>query len=271
MPLAKLQRFGDGRRASEDRFIYDFSWCEEVGRQAVSRPDFDDSIQLRPGVGGWLVRLAPLIRPLVQAKWAARVAARNSDLVDAGRLDEFLFGAQRISLQRIRGPLAEAQGHDCFYCAGRLATRCAVDHYLPWSRHPDNTIDNLVAAHPACNNAKSASLAGLEHLQHWLARFQPGDPAYAATAQTASATGWPRRSDRVLSTARVAATLRPCPVHRPGHLPMATGRNPPMAARNKLRTTRHSQDAHPVRIRDMNNLAYARLFTGLAGTPAPRH
>ncbi len=202
MPLAKLQRFGDGRRASEDRFIYDFPWREEVGRQTVSKPDFDDSIRLRPGVGGWLVRLAPLIRPLVQAKWAARVAARNSDLVDAERLDEFLFGAQRISLQRIRGPLAEAQGHDCFYCAGHLGTRCAVDHYLPWSRHPDNTIDNLVAAHTACNNAKAASLAGLEHLRRWLARFQPSDPAYIALAQTASATGWPQRSDRVLSTAR---------------------------------------------------------------------
>lgn len=100
----------------------------------------------------------------------------------------------------IRGPLADAQGRDCFYCAGRLTTRCAVDHYLPWSRHPDNTIDNLVAAHPACNNAKSASLAGLEHLRHWLARFQPGDPACTALAQAAS--GWPRRSDRVLSTAR---------------------------------------------------------------------
>jgi hypothetical protein len=38
----------------------------------------------------------------------ARVAARNSDLTDTGRLDEFL-----------------------------------------WSRHPDKTIDNLVAAHAA--------------------------------------------------------------------------------------------------------------------------
>ena len=26
MPLAKLQRFGEGRRTVEDRFIYDFSW-----------------------------------------------------------------------------------------------------------------------------------------------------------------------------------------------------------------------------------------------------
>lgn len=202
MPLAKLQRFGNGRRTVEDRFIYDFSWREEVGPQTVARPDFDDTLVLQPGVGGWLVRLAPLIRPLVQAKWAARVAARNSDLVDTERLDEFLFGAQRISLQRVRDPLAEAQGQDCFYCGDRLRSRCAVDHFLPWSRHPDNTLDNLVAVHPACNGAKSSSLAGLEHLQHWLDRFRPGDPANAAVAQAADAADWPRRPDRVLSTAR---------------------------------------------------------------------
>lgn len=202
MPLAKLQRFGEGRQTSEDRFIYDFSWREEVSRHAVSRPGFDDTLRLQPGVGGWLVRLAPLIRPLVQAKWAARVAARNSDLVDAERLDEFLFGAQRISLQRIRGPLAETQGHACFYCAGRLTSRSAVDHFVPWSRHPDNTIDNLVAAHSTCNNAKSASLASLQHLGRWLARFRPGDPASTALAQAANETGWPQRSDRALATAR---------------------------------------------------------------------
>ena len=202
MPLAKLQRFGEGRRTSEDRFIYDFSWREEVGRRAVNRPGFDDTLRLRPGVGGWLVRLAPLIRPLVQAKWAARVAARNSDLVDAERLDEFLFGAQRISLQRVHGPLSEAQNHTCFYCDGRLTTRSAVDHFVPWSRHPDNTIDNLVAAHSACNNAKSASLASLQHLGNWLARFRPGDPASTAVARIASETGWPQRSERTLATAR---------------------------------------------------------------------
>jgi hypothetical protein len=202
MPLAKLQRFGDGRHANEDRFIYDFSWREEISRAGVSRPDFDDSLRLKPGVGGWLVRLAPLIRPLVQAKWAARVAARNADLVDTERLDEFLFGAERIGLARVRGPLTEAQDGSCFYCTERLSTRCAVDHFLPWSRHPDNSIDNLVAAHPPCNNAKSASLAGLEHLRRWLARFQPTDPASTAVAHVASVTGWPRRPDRALSTAR---------------------------------------------------------------------
>jgi hypothetical protein len=58
MPLAKLQRFGQGRRFVEDRFIYDFSWREEIKRPTVARVTFDDSLRLRPGVGGWLVRLA---------------------------------------------------------------------------------------------------------------------------------------------------------------------------------------------------------------------
>jgi hypothetical protein len=121
MPLAKLQRFGQGQRSIEERFIYDFSWQEEVGRSAIAKPSFDDSIHLQPRVGSWLVRLAPLIRPLVQAKWASMVASRNGELVDADRLNDFLFGAERVSLTRVRGPLAEAQDRECFYCAGQLA------------------------------------------------------------------------------------------------------------------------------------------------------
>ncbi|MHB1430497.1 MAG: HNH endonuclease [Streptosporangiaceae bacterium] len=201
MPLAKLQRFGDGRGSVEDRFIYDFSWREEIGGGAVARPGFDDALRLRPGVGAWLVRLGPLIRPLVKAKWVSRIAERNPDLVDSDRLHQFLFGAGRVSLARVRGPLAEAQGRECFYCTDRLARSWDVDHFIPWSRHPDNTLDNLVAAHSACNNAKSASLAGLIHLRHWTLRFS--DPAVNAAIEDVRAlTGWPRRPDRILATAR---------------------------------------------------------------------
>jgi 5-methylcytosine-specific restriction endonuclease McrA len=201
MPLAKLQRFGEGRRAAKDRFIYDFGWKEEVGRAAVSRPAFDDRIRLRSGVGSWLVRLAPLIRPLVQAKWAARVAARNADLVDTERLDEFLFGARRTSLDQVRGPLGEVQHGRCFYCAEPMGGSWEVDHFLPWSRYPDNTIDNLVAAHARCNNDKSASLAAFHHVQHWIGRFRPGRSDEAMNV-VADSTGWRRRLDRVLATAR---------------------------------------------------------------------
>ena len=201
MPLAKLQRFGEGHSTIEDRFIYDFGWREEVKSSTVWKADFDDRLRLKVGVGDSLVRLAPLIRPLVHAKWLAMVAARNPDLVDSEQLGDFLFGAQRISLDRVRGPLVESQGNTCFYCGMGLARRIDVDHFLPWSRHPDNTLDNLVAAHSTCNNAKSASLAGVEHLGRWLERFGSG-PGSEALKDVEDSTRWPRRPDRVLSSAR---------------------------------------------------------------------
>jgi hypothetical protein len=199
MPLAKLQRFGEGRTAVEDRFIYDFSWRDEVPVSTIRRAGFDDSLVLRPGVGEWLLSLATLIRPLVQAKWSERVAKRNPELVDTERLDDFLFGAQRVSLDRIRSPLLDLQDHVCFYCERRVLRDADVDHFLPWSRHPDNGLDNLVAAHGRCNGQKSASLAGLDHLEHWLARNE--DDRLSVVAEHAR---WPRRPERTLAAARAA-------------------------------------------------------------------
>ncbi len=68
MPLAKLQRFGGGRTVLEDRFIYDFGWPDEVSHSVVARSRFDDRMTLRPGVGGWLISLAGLLRPVVEAQ-----------------------------------------------------------------------------------------------------------------------------------------------------------------------------------------------------------
>jgi hypothetical protein len=82
-----------------------------------------------------------------------------------------------------------------------LAARWEVDHFLPWSRHPDNSLDNLVAVHAACNNAKAASLAGLGHLRRWVERFTDSQANLRVEA-VRQATGWPRRPDRVLATAR---------------------------------------------------------------------
>jgi hypothetical protein len=199
MPLAKLQKFGDGRNAVEDRFIYDFRWAEEVKRPTAERIGFDDRLYLRPGVGQWLVRLTPLLRPLVEAKWTKRVAERNPEFVDHQLLDAFLFGAERINLDRVRAPLLELQRGECFYCLHRVRQLPEVDHFLPWSRHPDNTLDNLVATHRACNGAKSASIAGLDHLERWLARSRKDRDCLADLANNLS---WPRKSDRTIATAR---------------------------------------------------------------------
>jgi hypothetical protein len=123
---------------------------------------------MTPPTPSWSQELArparPLIRLLVQARWAARIAVRNSHLIDTERPEKFLFGAERIGVTRLRDPLAlRLRTANVSTTAGRLSTRWDINHFAPWSRHPDNSLDNLVAAHASRKTAKSASLAALGH------------------------------------------------------------------------------------------------------------
>lgn len=221
MPLAKLQRFGGDKSAREDRFIYDFSWREEIKRRQTEAVGFDDTLYLQGQAGEWLVRFAPLVRPLVEARFVERVAQQNREMFDQPDLAEFLFGADRISLARVSGPLAEMQDHHCFYCRNRLRGAVQVDHFVPWSRRHHNALDNLVAAHSRCNGAKSATLAAADHLERWLARFDPDSPDAAGVDHVHSQTQWPRSPARTLGVAR-ASYLRLPPSTmlwvREGHL-----------------------------------------------------
>lgn len=205
MPLPKLQRFSTGRGFSEDRFLYDFAWEDEVAPGRIRRADFDDTLYLRAGVGEWLVRLAGVLRPIVQQRWAAFVADRSRDIVEAAWLDDFLFGTTRAALERVRLPLLEAQDGGCFYCRGPAPRdKVHVDHFIPWVRHPDNGLANLVAAHDRCNNAKRDSLAATVHLERWLERTRAGSRAAAALAEVQTATGWPNDEERTVGAARAA-------------------------------------------------------------------
>lgn len=203
MPLPKLQRFGTGSRVSENRFLYDYQWPDEVPASRIRRADFDDGLYLKPRVGEWLVRLAGLLRPIVQPRWAAFVADRSGGVVEASWLDAFLFGASRIALDAIRAPLVEHQRRECFYCRDRLTAAAAeVDHFIPWSRYPDDGLDNLVAAHARCNNSKRDSLAASDHLGHWLDRVSPsGRDGLDVLARE---TDWLRHRERTLGSARAS-------------------------------------------------------------------
>jgi hypothetical protein len=133
MLLPKLQRFLTGAGITEDRFLYDYTWPDEIPEARVRARTFDDTLYLRPGVGEWLVRLAGVLRPIVQQRWASFVADRSRDTVEAAWLDEFLFGSARVGLIRIRGPLLEAQDRSCFYCGLRATpVTTEVDHFIPW-------------------------------------------------------------------------------------------------------------------------------------------
>jgi hypothetical protein len=196
MPLPKLQRLGE----SEDRFIYEIAWNDEVRQGTWSGTrDFDNRIHFAAGAARNLVRLSSLLRPLIQQKWIAMVASLNS--LPGAELGEFLFGADRASLARVAGPLLELQLGACFYCGSTVRGNAHVDHFIPWSRHADDGIDNLVAADERCNLAKRNFLAGSKHLERWVERTNTRAEPLARIASTRN---WPRDEARTLGIVRAS-------------------------------------------------------------------
>lgn len=205
MPLPKLQRVG----RIENRFLYYINWDDHVRRADIASPGFDRQVHLLPGVADHLIRLAGLLRPLIQRSWAAMIAAMNRDATDEARLQEFLFGASRVCLDPIRQPLRELQDNRCFYCDHRMDGAVEIDHFLPWSRHADNGIRNLVAADARCNQHKRDFLAAGEHAQRWVERIDDRGPLGRQLADLARRTNWEDHSLRTLNAA--AAIYRRLP------------------------------------------------------------
>jgi hypothetical protein len=143
------------------------------------------------------VRLSGLLRPLIQREWARLVARWNRDASDEARLEDFLFGVERIPLGRVRDGLREVQDNRCFYCGGTIRGSADVDHFIPWARYPDNGLDNLIVSDQGYNNAKRDHLAATEHLCHWTERFHVPD-----LDQLALEVPWDRHRELTLSVAR---------------------------------------------------------------------
>ncbi len=113
---------------------------------------FDNRLLLKENVGASLIALNGVLRPLIHRQWAMMVARLNQ--LQESVLEDFLFGNERISLEPVRTRLRDLQDGRCFYCDGPLSSKYDVDHFIPWARHADNGIHNLVAADKACNNRK---------------------------------------------------------------------------------------------------------------------
>jgi 5-methylcytosine-specific restriction endonuclease McrA len=199
MPIPRLQRIG----SHEDRFLYGYNWTEDIRQSTVSSyqrgaaSDFDNRLLLMPGVGENLVRLNGVLRPLFRREWAVMVAGMNR--LPEADLERFLFGAERSPLAVVRGPLADLQNDRCFYCHERLGRRAEVDHFIPWSRYPDEGLDNLVATDYRCNSRKRDFLAAGEHVERWVERTRTLDHQLDAIARQAR---WRRDPERTLSVAR---------------------------------------------------------------------
>jgi 5-methylcytosine-specific restriction endonuclease McrA len=206
MPLPRLQIVG----RVEDRFLYEYNFTQATTRGAVElaqrgKPGpFDNRLNLRPGVGTSLVALNGILRPLIFRNWTAMVATMNS--LRQSELAAFLFGEERISLIPLRTALVALQAGRCFYCHKAMVAECDVDHFVPWARHADNSIDNLVAAHRECNGKKSDFLAAAEHVEKWRARSVEQDTALVRIAEEQR---WESRPERTLSVARAIYGMLP--------------------------------------------------------------
>ena len=195
MPLPRLQRVGD----KLDPFVYRIGWDEAVRRSDYFAAGSDRSVHFLGDASDHLVRLATLLRPVVQSEWARLVAWFNREAVPDAQLEEFLFGVDRSSMAAIQGDLRELQDGRCFYCTERISARAQIDHFVPWARHPDDGIENLVATDRSCNGAKRDHLAAAEHVDRWVQRVQRHKSDLAEIAERAQ---WVRHPDRSLAVAR---------------------------------------------------------------------
>ena len=194
-PLVRLQTV-DG---VPKPFVYDIDWGESVTLSKLASGG-GERVRLRPGAGDQLVRLAPLIRPLVELHWIRMVADLNQLALMEDDLRRHLFGAERVSFPfHLRKDLTDLQTGLCFYCGKPITGVSAVDHFVPWSRWPNDAVENLVMAHPSCNSHKSDHIPGPVPLQRWADRLSVHGNDLA---DLAAATHW--RSDRLrtLSLAR---------------------------------------------------------------------
>jgi HNH endonuclease len=210
MPLPRLQIIG----REEDRFLYDHNLTKDTPKSEVDRyqrgepSGFDNRLLFRPGVSAALIALNGVLRPLVHRSWALMVAAMNG--IEESPLEDFLFGARRIPLDPVRPALLDVQSGRCFYCGKGLSTACHVDHFVPWSRHADNSIDNLVAAHEGCNGMKSDYLAAADHVERWRERSRVHAADLAAIARDET---WESHPSRTVSVARAIYRALPDDTH----------------------------------------------------------
>ena len=194
-PILRLQTI-DG---TPSPFIYDVDWNDAVTLTALHR-DGGGQVVFRPGAAAQLIRLAPLIRPLVELHWVRMVAQLNRLTPVEDDLRRHLFGADRVAFPvALRNGLRELQRGDCFYCHKPVTTAAAVDHFLPWSRWPNDALENLVLAHDRCNGKKSDHVPGLIPLRSWGRRL--GDHG-VDLAELAVLTGASFRPARTLAMAR---------------------------------------------------------------------
>ncbi len=157
MPIPRLQ-------VPFEPFLYEFDWPwanDGVWRTGT----YDQSsmaIKLYPGAAQSLISLGPLLRPFIMRWWSEKAAALNPSVEEATSMlnfEQFMFGRDRIALDRIAEGLLDLQAGRCFYCETSIRKKREIDHFVPWSQSGDDGLFNLVASCHKCNNSKRSILS----------------------------------------------------------------------------------------------------------------
>jgi hypothetical protein len=156
-----------------------------------------------------MTSLGPMLRPFIARWWTDKAAQLNPD-VQAARsvveFEDFLFGRDRVALERVAEGLVDLQHGYCFYCDTAIRSRREIDHFIPWSHYGDDGLDNLVAACRRCNSDKRATLPGPPHLADLIRRNQVSGADVGALAEERR---WPRDRQRSTLIARTAYLRSP--------------------------------------------------------------
>lgn len=189
-PLPRLQTVGTSETVFP--FIYDLGpeWganqhfsVERLRSHGPRGP----VIPLLPGAGDELVRLSPLIRPLVGLHWTRMVAQLNGVATVEEDLRHHLFGSPRIPPPKmLRDGLRDLQANRCFYCDGRLVGPTDVDHFIPRARSANDAVENLVLTDRSCNGDKSDLLAAPSFVADWADRNRDQARALTIIAEMAA-------------------------------------------------------------------------------------
>ncbi len=188
-PIPLLQKVG----TTTIPFLYAMDWPEGTSVARLRR-EGRDGVSFLAGVADRLVVLGPLLRPLVELHWTRDVSRWTGVATEDDRLRAHLFGTDRVAMSRVlRSGLADLQDGACFYCGDRLSSVTQVDHFLAWSRWPNDAVENLVLA-DTCNGSKSNHLAASEHLARWSQRLVGRSEGLADLAASARWVTDPTRS-----------------------------------------------------------------------------
>jgi hypothetical protein len=250
-PLPRLQAVGSSDIVFP--FLYELSWGPResfsparLRRHGPRGP----AIRLLPGAGDELLRLAPLIRPLVELHWTRMVAEINQVATAERGLHRHLFGSDRVIPPRaLRDGIAALQDGLCFYCGGTLGATPEADHFIPRIRCGIDAIENLVLADWRCNNDKRDLLPGPPYVTAW-GPPQPAPQHGAHQAGLGQPVGHRPRGNRGRcpvdlqppaprrhsAVARLQGRRQCRPGHSPSRPSLTNRRNPPASLHRPFRT-----------------------------------